>query len=106
MHGGRDGVTVVHNEAARRFEAAVEGRLAVAEYRRAGEAIVFTHTEVPAALEGRGIANALAHTALERAHDEHLTVIPLCPFFAGYIRRYPEYAALVPEEYRARAPRG
>jgi predicted GNAT family acetyltransferase len=89
-------VQVEENTAAHRFEARIGDYLAVAEYRRVGDTITFTHTEVPAPLEGRGIASALAHTALEQARTQHLTVIPLCPFFASYIRRHPEYAPLVP----------
>jgi predicted GNAT family acetyltransferase len=90
-----DELRVEHNEAAQRFEATVEGRLAVAEYERAGDAIVFTHTGVPAELRGRGIASELARVALETARTRQLTVVPSCPFFAGYIRRHPEYADLV-----------
>lgn len=95
-------VTVEDNEAARRFEARVDGQLAIAAYRRAGETIVFTHTEVPDALAGRGIGSRLAHTALEQARAQGLAVVPRCPFIASYIRRHPEYAALVPAEHRAR----
>jgi uncharacterized protein len=99
-------VVVEDNPAAGRFEAIVEGQLAVAEYRRAGDTIIFTHTEVPEALEGRGIAGALARTALEQARAQGLAVIPRCPYFAAYIRRHPEYASLVPLAHRARLLRG
>jgi predicted GNAT family acetyltransferase len=88
-------VQVKENAAAHRFEAQIGDYLAVAEYRRVGDTITFTHTEVPEPLEGRGIASSLAHTALEQARAQHLTVIPQCPFFASYIRRHPEYAPLV-----------
>lgn len=99
-----EGVRVEENPAAHRFEARVGEYLAVAQYRRVGETITFIHTEVPEPLEGRGIASALAHTALEQARADHLTVIPLCPFFASYIRRHSEYAPLVPAAYRPHSP--
>ena len=86
---------VEHNPAAGRFEAAVDGQLAQAQYRRVGERILFTHTEVPEQLEGRGIASKLAKTALDYSRAEGLTVVPLCPFIASYIERHPEYADLV-----------
>ncbi len=93
-------VTVENNEAAGRFEANVEGQLAVAAYEREGETIIFTHTVVPRALEGQGIGNVLARTALDEARARHLAVIPRCPFIASFIRRHREYAELVPAEYR------
>lgn len=100
MRDTHDAITVEDNTAAHRFEARVEGELAVAEYRRDGDTIAFTHTGVPEAIGGRGVASALAHTALEQARAQGLTVLPLCSFFAVYIRRHPEYADLVPPEYR------
>lgn len=99
MNQERDAVTVEENLAAHRFEARIGPHLAVAEYRRDGETITFTHTEVPAAIEGHGVASALAHAALEQAQSQHLTVIPQCPFFASYIRRHPQYAPLVPADH-------
>ncbi|MEP7028866.1 MAG: GNAT family N-acetyltransferase, partial [Candidatus Eisenbacteria bacterium] len=51
--------------------------------------------EVPEALAGRGVANALARHALEAARARGLHVVPLCPFVASYIRRHDEYADLI-----------
>ena len=101
MNVDLDTVVVEHNEAAQRYEAKVDNYLALMQYTRAGDAIVFTHTEVPEALEGHGIANKLAKTALEQARAEHLAVVPLCRFLASYIRRHPEYREIVDPEYRA-----
>lgn len=96
MASDHHAVQVTNNTDAHRYEATVDGHLAVAEYRRDGATITFTHTGVPEAIEGRGVASALARTALDAARAEGLAVIPLCPFFATYIRRHPEYASLVP----------
>jgi predicted GNAT family acetyltransferase len=57
--------------------------------------MVFTHTEVPPALEGHGIGGELAHAALEFARSQDWKVIAQCPFVADYIRRHQEYADLV-----------
>lgn len=97
-----DNVTVKNNEGARRYEAQIEGHRASIAYQRTGDRIIFTHTEVPEALEGHGIAAKLAHTALEDAQVQHLTVIPLCPFVASYIRNHREYSTLVPPDSRER----
>ena len=99
-------VVVEDNPAARRYQAQVGEYLAVAEYRLDGDTITFTHTQVPKELEGHGIANKLAHAALEDARARQLTVVPLCPFIASYIRRHQEYVALVDPAYRARVAKG
>lgn len=92
--------TVVNHEAKSRFEVALDGKLAVAEYMNRGDKIVFTHTEVPEGLEGRGIGSALARTALDWARSQGKAVLPLCPYIAAYIRRHPEYLDLVLPGYR------
>lgn len=86
---------VRNNPEKRRFEIEIEGQYAIAEYILAGERIVFTHTEVPIAYEGQGLANKLAHYALEYARAHHLHVMPLCPYIAGYMKHHPEYQDLL-----------
>lgn len=88
-------VEVANNPSEGRFEVREEGQLAVVDYRRSGDLIAFTHTGVPEPLRGRGIADAMAHAALEYAREHRLGVVPLCPFVAGYINRHPEYRSLV-----------
>ena len=90
--------SVKNNEAAHRFELEAEGRTAVSEYRRRNGTIVFTHTEVPLQLEGKGIGNALAKSALDYARSEGLRVVPRCRFIAAFIKRHPEYQDLVEQK--------
>lgn len=86
---------VENNQARHRFEVKVDDQMAVAEYIQGKDYIVFAHTEVPEALEGQGIASSLAHTALEYAKENNLQIMPLCPYFAAYIRKHPEYKAML-----------
>jgi predicted GNAT family acetyltransferase len=88
-------VTIVDDTEARRFEARLPGGTAFASYRMNGDSIVFTHTEVPEELEGHGVGNALVRFALDSARARGLTVVPLCPFVAAFIRRHPGYADLI-----------
>jgi uncharacterized protein len=90
-------VTVTHEPEKHRFVAVHEGQTAELTYRGGNSSgqIVFLHTSVPAALEGRGIGSALAKTGLEYARANHLEVVPLCSFVRGYIERKPEYQPLV-----------
>ena len=60
--------TVKQDEAARRFEVALGDEKAVLNYSLRGGALVITHTGVPPAWEGRGIAASLTRVALEYAH--------------------------------------
>ncbi len=93
--------TVVQNDEANRFEVRVGAHLAVLEYTLTKTGmIVFTHTEVPEPLEGQGLGATLAQAGLRHARDAGLTVMPLCPFVASYIRRHPEYQPLVMKGYR------
>jgi len=81
---------IVHRPEASCFEAAYPEGLAVCVYRRQGDVLLFTHTEVPVALEGRGIAAALVQAALDWARAEGLRVRPLCSYVATYMRRHPQ----------------
>jgi predicted GNAT family acetyltransferase len=93
-----DDVAVIHNEAAHRFEAQVGDLRARIDYRRFPDRIVFTHTEVPPPLEGRGLAAKLTRVALDFARASHLRVVPLCPYVASYIREHVEYHDLLSAE--------
>jgi predicted GNAT family acetyltransferase len=90
-----DAVPITHNQAANRFEAHVSGQSAFITYRRLNGTIIFDHTEVPAALEGHGLAGKLVQAALEYARSANLKVLPLCAYVAGYIRKHPEYQSLL-----------
>lgn len=82
---------VVDNKAESRFELSVDGAMAVAEYRIAGDSIHFTHTETPYALQGRGVASRLIGAALASAKERGLKIVPRCSFVADYIARHPEF---------------
>lgn len=82
---------VQHEPERSRYSATVEGAIAVADYHRQGNAIAFTHTEVPPEIAGRGVASALARRALDDARAAGNRVIPACEFFAHYMEAHPEY---------------
>lgn len=83
-------IEVRDNRAASRFEAEVEGQLAVADYQIVKGTIIFPRTEVPRAVQGRGIASALIRAALESARKQELKVVPACPFVRRYMETHPE----------------
>ncbi|PZG02519.1 GNAT family N-acetyltransferase [Micromonospora deserti] len=92
-------ITVTDNHTMRRFEAHDDDTIAgFAEYIRTDNLVVFTHTEVDSAYEGRGVGSQLARAGLDAARADGLRVLAICPFIAGWLARHPEYAGL---EYRA-----
>ncbi len=88
-------ITAIHNVAARRFEATVDGHEAVAEYALEGDRLVFTHTFVPPELRGRGIAEKLVRPALAWARAERRRVVPACSYVATFIARNEEFKDLL-----------
>lgn len=57
--------------------------------------IYLTHTEVPSALEGKGIGSQLVEQALKDIKRQGLRLVPLCPFVAGYIQKHPDWKRIV-----------
>jgi uncharacterized protein len=106
MSADYEHIEVNNNEDEQLYEVKLDGQVATLFYEREGNSIIFLHTEVAPALEGHGIGNKLAHTALEDAREHKLTVVPLCPFVASYIRHHTEYLSLLTEAEQARILRG
>jgi uncharacterized protein len=91
------------NPEKRRFEVDLgDGSVAIADYVLHPGKIIFTHTFVPPAHEGQGIGTALIRFALNSARERGLEVVPICPFFADYIRRHPEEQDLLGAASRAK----
>jgi uncharacterized protein len=91
-----DDLEVVDVPEAGRYEARLGGRrVGAAHYQVTAGRVVFPHTEVVSALEGRGIASRLARRALDDARARGLKVVPACSFFQVYLRRNPQDADLL-----------
>jgi predicted GNAT family acetyltransferase len=79
---------VTDNREASRFELVVDGQTAVLAYERTPKSLVLVHTEVPPALRGRHLADALAKAAIDAAHAEGLQYVAVCPFVKAYVRNH------------------
>lgn len=88
-------LNVTDNPDKKRYEVSVEGSTAFVEYIKAKDKIYLTHTEVPTALEGKGIGSSLVLKVLEDIERQDLTLVPLCPFVAMYLKKHPEWKKLV-----------
>ena len=91
---------VTHNEKAHRFELNVDGLRSMLTYRQYPERIIFDHTEVPQSQEGHGLAAKLAAAGLEFARQNHLRVVPMCPYVASFLKKHPEQQDLLSGEDR------
>jgi predicted GNAT family acetyltransferase len=88
-------VHVEHDRAGHRFHALVDGHRAVVDYRLVDGVMTITHTRVPDAIEGRGIAGTLTRAAMETAKADGWKVHPQCEYAAAWLERHKEYADLV-----------
>lgn len=73
----------------------IEGHRCVLDYTLTNNIMTITHTGVPQALSGRGLAGQITQFALEHAKQKGWKVVPRCSYAAVYIQRHPEYASLV-----------
>lgn len=87
--------TIEHKPEQHRFEWTEDGALSLLDYHLHNKLMTITHTEVPPALGGRGIAADLTRTALDTARREGWRVRPACSYAAAYIRRHSEYQDLL-----------
>ncbi len=88
------------NPDASRYEAELDGHVAVVDYNLIEGGIIIAHTGVPKSIEGRGAAGALFRAVLDRARAEGWRVVPVCPVFALWLKRHPEAHDLIDPGFR------
>lgn len=84
----------------RRFELMVDGGIVHAEYNLVQGGVMITETVTPQGLEGKGYASALARHVLADIEARGLKILPVCPFFSGWLKKHPEHAETVHPTYR------
>ena len=87
-------IPVQHHSGSGRFEMEIDGATAYLEYLDQGRSLVLTHTFVPPALRGRGLAGRMTRAALDFAREKGKTVDPRCSYAAAFLDQHPEYADL------------
>jgi uncharacterized protein len=96
-----DAPQVTDNQAEFRFELRTDEGAAELLYRRRADRLILIHTAVPPELEGRGIGGRLVAAAVDRAAQEGLTVVPLCPFARQWLERQAGESARVAIDWGA-----
>jgi predicted GNAT family acetyltransferase len=56
----------------------------------AGANLTVYHTEVSANAEGKGVAKKLLAEMVKYARENHLKIIPLCPFVHAQFKKHPD----------------
>ncbi len=86
---------LINNETAKQYEIHIDGFVPRLEYIKTKDKIFLTHTEVAVELEGKGVGSTLIRMVLEEVERLGLTLVPMCPFVAAYIKKHPEWRKLV-----------
>jgi len=87
------GATLRNNSEQHRYELLDNGEVVgIAEYDLDGDTVIFRHTEVGEAHEGKGYGSKLAKLALDDVVAANRKIVAQCEFIAGYVNRHPEYA--------------
>ena len=86
---------VQHHPARHRFEFIEDGHTCVLDYRLDDGVMTITHTGVPDAVGGRGIAADLVAAAFDAARREGWKVRPACTYAAAWVERHPAQADLL-----------
>jgi predicted GNAT family acetyltransferase len=94
--------SVRDNPTVSRFELDVGGHSAFVTYLKSPGAITLVHTEVPAALGGRGIGSKLGRATLDAVRAQGLKLTVECEFIHDFIKKHPEYADLLERSEKAK----
>jgi predicted GNAT family acetyltransferase len=87
---------IQHDPGRHRFFVEVKGGTAELAYRRLDDrTIELTHTGVPEAAAGHGIAGKLAKTAFDWARQTGTRLVVTCPFVTTWLERHPDQKDLV-----------
>ncbi len=90
------GAEIVHEAAARRFVARLDGAEAVLQYAELPDSRWdMLRTWVPPAHRRKGVATELVRYGLDAARERGLKVIPSCWFVADFVDEFPEYRDLL-----------
>ncbi len=94
-------ISLIKNEAKKRFEIEVSQHFAFINYGEMGDQIALVHTEVEPELAGTGAASAIVEKTLNWLEQNHKTLLPFCPYVFAYIQKHPEWKRIVDKRFKA-----
>lgn len=85
-------IEIEHQPESNRFIAVVDGHECRVDYRLADGVMTITHTLVPSAVGGRGIAGELVRVAVATAQKNGWRVAAECSYAQRWLERHPQQA--------------
>lgn len=95
IHKPENMTKLTHEPENKQYYILVEGHKALVEYENRGNTLLLTHTFVPNELRGKGVGNILMQEVFNLFQQQNQKVVPVCPFIVTFIKRHPEFEALV-----------
>lgn len=88
---------VLFNASAERYEIRVGDELAgfTEAHPRPDGTVLFPHTQIAPAFEGKGLASKLVQGAFDDIRERGLRATVTCPYILGWLAKHPEYQGLV-----------
>jgi len=87
--------TLIHNEAENKYEYNIEGEIAYITYNNQDGVLHITHTIVPDALAGQGLAKKLTIDAMNAIEARGLKVQPQCSYTVAFMEKNPAFQHLL-----------
>ncbi|MEO8012089.1 MAG: N-acetyltransferase [Dokdonella sp.] len=88
---------ITHDVESRHLLKVVDGYRCVLDYRLTGTTMTITHTGVPTAVSGRGIAGELVRAAAHAARAAGWKIVPACSYAETYFNRDHSFADVIVE---------
>lgn len=93
-------IPLVKNDERKRFEINIDGHYAFINFGEFGNQIALVHTETDPELAGKGAAIAVVEKTLQFLKEQNKILLPFCPYVLSYIKRHPEWKAIVSKKFR------
>jgi hypothetical protein len=86
---------LINNRDNHSFEMVIDGSRAFVDYKQRDNTYLLIHTEVPEALQGRGVAAALVEKTLTYLEANGFKMRVYCEYIESYLKRHPEWQRLL-----------
>lgn len=92
-------IPLKNDDQKKRFEIEVNGHYAFINYGEMKNSTALVHTEAEPQLQGTGAAEAVVEKTLQYLRERNQTILPYCPYIMNFIRKNPEWKALVDQHF-------
>lgn len=82
--------TLIHNAAECKYEYHIDNHIAYITYDDQDGNMHLTHTIVPDALAGKGLAKTLLEAVLEQIKKDNKKAVAQCSYVVNYLAKHPE----------------